>query len=140
MEINISILGVILATIAQFIIGAVWYSFLFGKLWGKIHGFDKLTPEVQKEMAGKMGPFYGGQLIVTVFTSVVLGLLINYLPNKSPFFLAFLVWIGFVVPTQYSDVIFGGTEGKWIVKKLLVLSAASLVCLLAAAGILNIFK
>jgi tetrahydromethanopterin S-methyltransferase subunit E len=137
---NINLLAVTLATIAQFIVGAVWYSLIFGKLWGRIHGFDKLSKEVQKEMMSKMGPLYGGQLIVTIFISVVLAYLIKFMPEKSPYLLAFMVWIGFVIPTQYSDVIFGGTDSKWIIKKLAVLAGASLACLMVAAALLNAFK
>lgn len=135
---EISILGIILATIAQFAVGAVWYSLLFGKIWGRIHGFDKLPKEVQKEMVSKMGPWYGVQFVVTVLTSVVLAYLIAWLPNKSPYLIAILVWIGFIVPTQVSDVIFGGTESKWIAKKLLVLAGASLACVLVAAAVLDL--
>jgi Protein of unknown function (DUF1761) len=137
MEINW--LGVAIATVVQFVIGAVWYTFIFGKIWGKIHGFDKLPKETQDKMAGQMGPYYGGQLIITIFISIVLEMLINYLPNLSPYFIAFLMWIGFIVPTQYSDVIFGGTDGEYIVQKLAILGAVSLICVLVAAGILSFF-
>ena len=137
---NINILGIALATVAQFVIAAVWYSFIFGKLWGRIHGFDKLDEKVQKEMMSKMGPYYLGQLAVTIFTSVVLAVLLKYMPEKSPYLIAALLWLGFIVPTQYSDVIFGGTEGKWITTKLAVLAGSSLICLMAAAAFLNAFR
>ena len=33
-------LAIILASIAEFIVGAIWYTPIFGNVWGKIHGFD----------------------------------------------------------------------------------------------------
>jgi hypothetical protein len=134
---NINILGVILATVIQFIIGAIWYMPLFGKLWGRIHGFDKLDPAVQKEMAAKMGPWYGLQILVTLITSVVLAKLIVMVPNTSPYLLAVMAWIGFVVPAQASAVVFGGTEPKWILTKIAVMAGGSIACLMAGAAVLS---
>jgi hypothetical protein len=135
---DINIIAVIAATAAQFVVGMIWYAPLFGKLWGQIHGFDQLSKETQKEMMAKMGPFYGLQLLVTVFTAFALAKLMVMLPEESPYMLATLVWFGFVIPTQVSAVVFGGTEPKWIVKKVLVMAGGSLVCLLAAAAVLGV--
>ena len=139
MTMQLNYLAILIATIVEFAIGAVWYSFLFGKLWGKIHGFDKLTKEVQQKMMKEMGPYYGLQFIVTVITTVVLAFLLVSLPDLNPHLLAAYVWIGFVVPTQVSAVVFGGTERKWIVKKILVMAGASFLCLEAGALVLHLF-
>ena len=56
MEINFS--AVAAATATMFAIGAFWYMVPFGKLWGKIHDFDKLSPKQQKEMQAKIGNRY----------------------------------------------------------------------------------
>jgi hypothetical protein len=113
---------------------------LFGKLWWKIHGFDKLSKEVQQKMMKEMGPFYGLQAAVTLITSIVLAILLtDPVQNWSPFMIAFFLWLGFVVPTQVSAVIFGGTEGKWITKKIAVQAGASLACLEAAAVVFSLF-
>ncbi|MGH7204180.1 MAG: DUF1761 domain-containing protein [Candidatus Levyibacteriota bacterium] len=131
--------AIILATILQFIVGAVWYSALFGKLWGKIHGFDKLPKEVQQKMMKAMGPFYALQALITLITTFVLALFIAYLPDWNAYAMAGFFWIGFVVPTQISAVIFGGTEKKWIVKKIAVQAGASIVCLEVAAAVLHLW-
>ena len=68
---HINYLSIIVATIVQFAIGAIWYSVFFGKLWGKIHGFDKLPKETQQKMMKAMGPFYGLQAFVTLVTAFV---------------------------------------------------------------------
>jgi hypothetical protein len=136
---QINYLAILLATIIQFIIGAIWYSFLFGKLWARIHGFDKLPKEVQQKMMKAMGPFYGIQFVMTLITTIVLEILILSLPHDwSPYGLAVLLWLGFVVPVQVSAVIFGGTESKWILKKVAVQAGAAFFCLEAAAAVLHL--
>lgn len=133
---NINWLAVIIATAVEFGIGAVWYGPIFGKLWGRIHGFDKLSKETQQKMMKEMGPFYGIQALVTLITTIVLAIYITNEPTWNPYAQAVFFWIGFVVPAQVSAIIFGGTEKKWIAKKIAVQAGCSLVCLEAAAAIL----
>jgi hypothetical protein len=137
---QINFVAILIATVVQFIIGAVWYSALFGKLWGKIHGFDKLPKATQQKMMKAMGPFYVLQFVVTLVTTFVLEIFIVYLPHDwNVYGLAGFFWVGFVVPTQVSAVIFGGTESKWIVKKIAVQAGAAFFCLEAAAVVLSFF-
>lgn len=135
---NLNYGAIFLATLAQFIVGAIWYTPIFGKLWGKIHGFDKLTKDIQMKMMKSMGPMLAVQFLVTILTSFVLELFVTSLPSGwSVFGEAGFFWLGFVVPTQVSAVIFGGTEGKWVVKKILVATGGSLACFMAAAAVLS---
>ncbi len=135
---HLNYLSVLIATIVQFAIGAVWYSVFFGKLWGKIHGFDKLPKETQQKMMKAMGPFYALQAFVTLVTAFVLALFITYLPLWNAYAMAGFFWLGFVVPTQVSSVIFGGTESKWIFPKIAVQAGASILCLEAAAAVIRL--
>jgi Protein of unknown function (DUF1761) len=136
MELNFVAIGV--ATVVQFIIGAIWYAPLFGKTWAAIHGFDKLSLEAQKEAQSKMWPLLVTQFGLTIITTVVLDLLKGGLPaDWNLYGLAGFIWFGFVMPTQVSAVIFGGTEPKWVLTKIAIASSASLVCLMAAAAILG---
>lgn len=137
MEINLW--AVLLATVGQFAFGMFWYMPVFGNLWGKMHGFDKLSKTQQKEMASKMGPIYGLQFLVSVFTAFALAKLMVLLPGYSPYTLALLVWFGFVVPIQFSDIAFGGTDQKWLSKKLAVVAFGSLGALFVAVTILGLF-
>lgn len=136
---NVNLLSVAVATVAQFIVGAFWYSALFGKLWGKMHGFDKLSKEVQDKMMKEMGPIYGLQFLVTILTAYVLAVMVSVMPaDWNVYMLATLLWLGFVVPTQASSVFFGGTESKWIANKIAVQAGGSLACLLAAAFVYSL--
>lgn len=135
MEINY--LAVALAAIAQFIIGAVWYMRIFGKTWGKIHGFEAQSPETQAAMQKRMWPLLAVQFIATVVTTIVLAIFIAYVPDWNVYALAGFFWIGFVVPTQVAAVLFGGTKPEWVVTKVLIMGGASILCLEAAAVILK---
>jgi hypothetical protein len=59
------------------------------------------------------------------------------LPGYSPFTLAGLVWLGFVVPAQVSAVIFGGTEGRYVVQKIAIMASEAVVRLMVAAWVLK---
>ncbi len=137
MEVNLW--AVIAATVVMFAVGAFWYMVPFSKIWGEMHGFDKLPKKAQDEMAAKMGSWYGAQLIVTVVSAFVLAWLIAKLPAESPYMLAGMVWLGFVLPTQVSAVIFGGTEPKWVVQKIAIMAGEALVHLLAASYVIGLF-
>jgi len=138
MEVNL--LTVILATVAMFAVGAFWYMVLFAKEWGAMHGFNKLSKEEQKSMQSKMGPLYGAQLVVTILSAWVLAVLIGALPSYSPYVVAFVVWAGFVVPAQVSAVIFGGTEPRYVLSKILIMSGEALAHLQAAALVIYLLK
>lgn len=130
-------MAVLAATGAMFAVGAFWYMVPFAKQWGKIHGFDKLDKKTQKEMQAQMGPYYFLQIVVTVLSAFALAKHISLLPSYSVYSLASLVWAGFVLPTQVSAVIFGGTEAKWIFKKISIMAGEALVHLLVAAWVIS---
>lgn len=134
----INVWSVIIASAAQFIIGAVWYMPLFGKLWGKIHDFEAKSPEEQAVMTKKMMPLLVVQFIVTVVTTIVLAIFITWVPMSwNTYALAGFLWIGFVVPTQVSAVVFGGTKPEWVVTKIAIMAGGSLICLEVAAVIIK---
>jgi FtsH-binding integral membrane protein len=138
MELNY--LAILLAVVAQFGIGFVWYGPLFGKIWGKIHGFDKLSKETQQKMMKEMGPFYGLQLLVTIITTVVLAIFITYQPDWNPYAMAAFYWFGFVVPAQISSVIFSSTPKEWMLQKIALQAGAAFLCYEVAATIITYLR
>ncbi len=132
MELNYT--AILVATIAQFIFGAIWYTPIFGKLWGKIHEFDKVPADKQKEMMKNMWKPLLVQLIVTFITSFVFALLLNGFPTDwNVYGLAFFFWLGFIVPTQVAAVLFGGTKPEWVLTKIAIMAGAALGCMEIAA-------
>lgn len=135
---NLNLLAILIATVLDFVAGIIWFGPLFGNLWGKIHGFDKLSKATQERMMKQMGPFYAGQFAVTLLTNFILAIFLAYLPQDWNYIaLAGFFWLGFVVPTQVSSVIFGGTEPKWMLQKILIQAGGSLVFLEIAAIVIH---
>ena len=135
---QLNYVAILIATVLQFIVGAVWYGFLFGKLWGKIHGFDKLTKAQQEKMQSEVGPLYGIQLVMTLITTFVLALFMAALPRDwNAWGMAGFFWLGFVVPAQVSAALFGGAPVGWVKQKIFVQAGASLTCQLLAATVLH---
>jgi hypothetical protein len=133
-----SIIAVVAAaTVAQFAVGAIWYSVIFGKAWGRIHGFDKLSKAKQDELGKEIMPYYGLQLLVTIFSAYALAHLIQLLPNYSAYMLAVIVWFGFILPTQASGIIFGNDDKKILPVKLAITTGSSLVCTLVGAAVIQ---
>jgi hypothetical protein len=85
-----------------------------------------------------MGPFLGIQFIMTVISTVILDIFIVYLPQDwNVYALAAFFWLGFIVPAQVSGVIFGGTEGKWVLHKIAIQAGAAFFCIEIAAAVLH---
>lgn len=138
MEINY--VAVLAATVAQFIFGAIWYMPIFGKTWGKIHGFDQVSPEKQKEMMSQMWPLLVAQFVFTFVTTVVFAIFLNNITTDwSIYMLAFMFWLGFVLPIQVAAVLFGGTKEGWVLTKIAIMAIGELGCLLILAFVLNMF-
>ena len=135
--IQINFISVLIATIAQFILGALWYSpILFGKTWMKIMGGDLLSKEEISKMQKSMTLFYLLQLFLTLVTTFVFANAIAVDPFKMPFALAFWIWIGYMVPIQIGSVIWGKTERKYWVKQSLIMIGYQFVAIMLAAAIL----
>lgn len=147
MELNY--LAIVAATVLQFIAGWIWYMPLFGKAWGAIHGHDILSKEEQEKAQKGMMPHLVAQFVGTLVMTFVLSLFVTVpadifvlgLTGESSIFgTAGLLWFGFVVPTQASAVMFGGTPKEWMLKKIAIMAGGSLVCLMIAAATLSILS
>lgn len=141
MQFSISQIVIVLAaTIGQFITGAIWYTPLFGKLWGKIHGFDKLDKKAQQKMMSEMGPIFGVQIAMTVVTSIVLVILHSTFPEYSLTVITFWIWLGFVIPAHVSGILFSNTPKKWMLTKSLIMAGGSFASMFAGAWIVSIMS
>ncbi len=137
MEYNINIITVLIAAFAQFIVGAIWYMPVFGKMWGEIHGFDKISKEKQKEAQREMMPLLFVQFFLGAMSAWGLAYFMNH-TNNNIVTLILYIWLGFIVPTTASGVIFGGTEKKWVTKKIAIAISGSLLCLITSGLIFKI--
>jgi hypothetical protein len=136
---DINLWAVLAATAVMFAVGAFWYMVPFADIWGKIHGFDKLSQKQQKEMQSKMGPWYAAQLIGTVLMAYVLAHFMSAMPDVPFWKLAFFVWLGFVLPTTAGNMIFGGSPEGYVWHKIAISGGEALVRLVIAAWVISLF-
>lgn len=136
---DVNLWAVLAATITMFAVGAFWYSVPFSKKWGEIHGFDKLSKKEQEALMSRMGPIYGVQLFVTIVSAYVLAHFVIANPSVSPYQMAFWLWLGFVMPSQVSAVLFSRTDDRYKFVQIAIMSGEALVRLLIAAWVISLF-
>jgi uncharacterized protein DUF1761 len=94
---NVNILAVIVAAVATFVLGAMWYSpILFAKQWTQAHGY---TPEKLEEMKKRgVTRAYAVSVLCYLVMAYVFALLASYTQATTlaqGLWLGFLAWLGF---------------------------------------------
>lgn len=131
---------IIIATVVQFILGALWYSpLMFGKVWMSIMEVSHYSKEELQKMQKTMMPFYGVQLILTLVTTFVLAnnLEFNNLSGGAAYGYAFFMWLGYMLPVTVSSVVFGSTKRKYWLKQIGIMCGMQLIGILLATWILT---
>lgn len=104
---SINWVGVIVATIAAFALGALWYGPLFSKPWLQSLG------KTEADMRGgpPIGPLLAAQFVATIITATVLALIIErFGPGVlTGLTVGLLCGAGFVATAKLSDVLFSQT-------------------------------
>ena len=137
MEINYTL--VIIATLLQFIVGAIWYSpLMFGKWWMEIMEATNISKEELAKMQKEMGPFYALQFFLTFFTTFSFINLVPYIPTLTMYHLAWWIFIGFIFPVQIGTVIWGKTKKKFWLKQIFVMGTYQLTILMLMSFILSL--
>jgi Protein of unknown function (DUF1761) len=72
---GINWLAVLVAGLAYFALGAVWYSFLFSKQWIKHSGVNPNAPDAKKGM----GIMFGGSFVLMFLTALGIAIIANRL-------------------------------------------------------------
>jgi hypothetical protein len=117
MMVDVNYVTVLIATIAAMAVGFLWYSpVLFAKPWMKEMG---LTDKSMKESQKKMGGMYALSMVFAFVTAYVLyhvaamGAYFYQMTGVMPALQgAFWSWLGFIMPVQATDVLFGGKSWK----------------------------
>ena len=108
-QVHINYLAVVVAAVAAFAIGGLWYSpLLFAKQWVKAHGY---TEEQVKEMQKGAGKAYGVSILCQVLIALAIAVLVYYIHMErcvQGLKLALLIWGGFAFPlglmaTMYTE-------------------------------------
>ncbi len=112
-NIHINILAIVIAVVANFILGFLWYTPLFGKAWGKEMGFNTdQKPPASALIKGMVFMVIGNFLMAWVFAHniaawnpITWGLPPSDMtPVSSAFAAAVFTWLGFFVPTDLGAV------------------------------------
>jgi len=117
MVVVINYFAVAMAGIASMAIGFLWYSKpLLGKQWMEAKGY---TEESLKEAQKGMGPMYLLSFAAALLTAYVLAhvmqlssVFYGYGAMQTGFTSALFMWLGFVMPVQLTNEIFGDTNWK----------------------------
>lgn len=129
---------VFVATIAQFILGALWYSpLLFGKWWMQIMECENLPKEELQKMQKEMMPFYVLQFFLTLFTTISFANLVPYISAFGIYHIAFWLWIGFIFPVVIGSIVWGNTKKKFWLKQIFVAGTFQLASIMLMAWILS---
>ncbi|MBP9812695.1 DUF1761 domain-containing protein [Candidatus Gracilibacteria bacterium] len=93
---------ILLATIAYFILGALWFTPLFGGLYDRAIGFDR-TKQKKWPMIYYIGPLFG-----CAIGALAMALISEFIQPKSLFdasILGFIIGIGFALPISTVNAI-----------------------------------
>lgn len=135
MEISVNYLAIVVAGIAAMAAGFMWYGpALFGKEWMKLMGHTAATMEAaKKDMSKTYAISFALGLVSAYVLSHVMTMSQNYFgyPRLSTGLTsAFWMWLGFIMPVQATEVLFGGK--KW---KLFAINTGYQLAALAVMGV-----
>ena len=105
-QIKINILAIIIAVVANFIFGFIWYTPLFGKIWGRHMGFDmNQKPKMSEMTKGMIFMVIGSLLCAWVLAhNMAAWAFVPGTETFSPFTNAMMsavfTWLGFYFPVD----------------------------------------
>lgn len=131
---------IIAVVIGQYVIGALWYSVIFGKQWLEINHPEGLpSKEEMEKMEKEAIPFYAIQLVLTIVTVLVQAYFVG-LQSSNWFTTSILIWLGFIAPTVVQGVIWSDPKNKKKVMQIGILSLNYLVTIILAGWALATFR
>ena len=131
--VDVNYLAVLVAAVVGFLIGAIWYSVLFGKAWTRLSGFTQADMEKAKKKG--MAKSYLAMFIATIVMAYVLAHVVAFAQAATfadALMAGFWTWLGFIATVLLGTVLW---EGK-PVKLYLINVSHYLVVLLVMASIL----
>lgn len=138
MEIVVDYFAILLAGVASMVVGFLWYSpSLFGNQWMKLSGYTAKSLEAAKK---EMGKTYSLSFIASLVMAYVLNHVIvmsmnffHYEALPTGLISAFWMWLGFIAPVQFTDVLYG----KKSLKLYAINTGYQLASLLAMGAVLG---
>lgn len=142
MEININMMAVLVAVVANFFLGFIWYTPLFGKVWGREMGYD-MNEQPPKSVMFKGMAFnvIGNFLFAWVLAHNIAAW--SFVPGMdemsdtvSALNTAIFTWLGFYLPGELGGTVW--EKKSW--KLFFINTGYHLASLLVVASILTFWK
>jgi hypothetical protein len=134
MNVPVNYLAVIVAALANYIIGSLWYGVLFRKTWQRLSGIGEMKITVLSVVLALIGAFVTSYVLLhtLVFGS-------EYLKSSgigTGLLGAFSIWLGFIAPVTLGVVIYEKKPwALWFLN-----NAYWLISLLVMSVILTLWK
>jgi Protein of unknown function (DUF1761) len=112
---SLNYVAIIIATIAGFGVGALWYSALFVKPWMEAMGMTEADIQARRASgeAPSLAPLLGGSIVGNLVMAFILSALLHSLAAATiggGIATGFLVWLGFVITVMGVNNSFGGRK------------------------------
>lgn len=116
---EINYLAVLVAAIATMVVGFLWFGPLFGKKWAEGQGWTAADRDKAKNM--NMTGLYVQQFIASLIMAYVLAHIVwgmNMALDRDPDLMSgistgFWMWLGFIVPLKWGDMLWSGKKFKY---------------------------
>ncbi len=115
----VNFVAILVAAISSMVVGSIWYGPLFGKLFMREMGMDTWSPEKKEAMKKKMVWSYVGEFLSSVVKFFFLaGLIVGFGQTTllGGMWVAFTVYIGFMMPIVLGELLWGGTKTMFWLK------------------------
>ncbi len=96
-------LAILVSGVIQWVVGALWYSALFGKQWRELVGMKK-TPSGSSAIVAMATSFVGGLVLAFALAHVIQWAYATNFPWGA--FIGFICWLGFVAPMMLSQSLY----------------------------------
>lgn len=97
-------LNVLLAGLAGFALGSIWYGPLFGNLWMRLSGTRKKDIDKAKK-SGRMPFAYLASLLMALVMAGVLSAIVEGMILSLAILTGILLWLGLIVPITLAPVL-----------------------------------
>ncbi len=104
-------LAIIVATLSTFVIGAIWYGPVFGKVWMQENGFSE-----EDLKNANMGKIYGTAFVLELIMAINLAFFLNGVSIGEGVFYGFLTGFGWIAMAMGVNYLFSRNSVKlWFI-------------------------
>ncbi len=118
MEIKINMLAILVAVVVNFIIGFIWFTPLFGKIWGKEMGHDPtVKPDKMVMVKGMVFMIIGNFLFAWVLAhNIAAWMFVPGMKDMNPLsnglMAGIFTWVGFYFPGHLGSTVWENKSWK----------------------------